>query len=270
MKRKPNLCLPFGRTILFFLTGCLALTSCISEESTPQTNCNDSDLTIAVLGQEDTQCNAADGTVTVGASGGTGAYSYKIGTRGFQSDAVFTSLAAGSYVVTVKDEGDCEATANVSILNKEGVNAEVAFTDSGCKNNEAAITITASNGIEPYQYKIGQNAFQDNNVFSNLTQGTYTVVTKDATGCEVSQQVDILSGISYATSVAPIIEKNCAISGCHNGTQSPDFRQFTNVQKNASSIKSQVVSKNMPKDGSLSQEQIDAISCWVDDGAKNN
>jgi hypothetical protein len=93
---------------------------------------------------------------------------------------------------------------------------------------------------------------------------------KDASGCEIEQTVRITSGIGYAASIAPIIQNNCAVSGCHSGTQAPDFRVFKNIQDNAAQIKVLTGNKTMPQNGTLSQSQIDMIACWVDDGAPAN
>jgi hypothetical protein len=65
---------------------------------------------------------------------------------------------------------------------------------------------------------------------------------------------------------------SCAISGCHDGSVSslPNFSNLSVIQANASMIKSRTQSGNMPKTGSLTQNQIDLIACWVDDGALDN
>lgn len=244
--------------------------ACKSEESVPQVDCNDSNLSVQVLNQTDTECSLANGSVTLVGTGGSGGYTYKIGSRSYQENPTFSELAAGNYTVTVRDGSNCEASAAVSVINNEGVNMAVSFTTAGCGENKGSITITPSNGTPPYQYKLSDDDFQDGNVFSSLPHGSYTVITKDATGCEVSQEVAILSGISYSGTVSAIIQNNCAVSGCHNGSQAPDLRSLSNIQANATSIKSAVVSKRMPLTGSLSQTEIDAIACWVDDGAPDN
>lgn len=260
-----------GWQLAFAIVGCApVLVGCESEVSTPQVDCNASDLSVQVVSQTNTACALAIGEIEVAADGGAGNYRYKIGTRSFQDGSVFSELAAGNYTVTVQDDNGCEATAAVAVINEEGVNMEVAFTHSGCEEENGVISITAANGVPPYEYKIGEAGFQAGSSFEDLARGNYVVVTKDATGCEVSEEVSLLSGISYSASVANIIETSCAVSGCHNGTQFPDLREFSNIQANAGAIKSAVVSGRMPKVGSLTQAEIDAISCWVDDGALDN
>jgi hypothetical protein len=75
---------------------------------------------------------------------------------------------------------------------------------------------------------------------------------------------------SLATDVMPIIETRCAISGCHNGTRSPDLRTKQVVIAQETSIRSQVKSGRMPKNSKLNSSQVAAIVCWVEQGALDN
>jgi uncharacterized membrane protein len=78
----------------------------------------------------------------------------------------------------------------------------------------------------------------------------------------------------FSADVNPIIQSSCAASsGCHgsgsfNGPGA--LKTFDQIKSAASSIKSAVVSKQMPLGGSLTSAQIQTISCWVDNGALNN
>jgi hypothetical protein len=78
----------------------------------------------------------------------------------------------------------------------------------------------------------------------------------------------------FSSDVSAIIQSSCATSsGCHgNGsTNGPGALTTFNQIKNAAAfIKSEVVSKRMPLGGSLTNSQIQSISCWVDNGALNN
>jgi uncharacterized membrane protein len=75
---------------------------------------------------------------------------------------------------------------------------------------------------------------------------------------------------SFANDIFPIISTNCAVSGCHKGTGLPDFTALKNIQANAAAIKAQTGSRNMPIGKSLTQDQINVIACWVNDGALDN
>ena len=75
--------------------------------------------------------------------------------------------------------------------------------------------------------------------------------------------------VSFSSVIQPIIQNNCAISGCHvPGPVRVNFEVVKQINENADEIKSRTQSLDMPRgDGSLSQEEIDQISCWVDSGA---
>lgn len=84
--------------------------------------------------------------------------------------------------------------------------------------------------------------------------------------------------VSYLEDIKPILQSKCAISGCHNGSLGAD-RDWTNFavfQENAQhgNVKNFVVNRIMPPatspNGGLSQDQINAIACWIDDDAPNN
>ena len=86
--------------------------------------------------------------------------------------------------------------------------------------------------------------------------------------------------VSYADDVWPIIDTSCANignGGCHDGGNGPDrdWTVFSNVQSHAAQIKNRITrtpgtAGYMPQIGSLSDEEIKLISCWVDQGAQNN
>lgn len=92
-----------------------------------------------------------------------------------------------------------------------------------------------------------------------------TNVEEDMTELEPNACADI----TFATTVKPIIDANCI--QCHgSGGTLPELTTHSLLQLHAGSVKSEVVSREMPKQGSLTQDEIDAIVCWVDDGALNN
>ena len=81
-------------------------------------------------------------------------------------------------------------------------------------------------------------------------------------------------GISYTQTIEPIIETNCAVSGCHvTGQQRPTLETYEQIAANADRITFRTSNGTMPPSSSgkvLTQSEIDAINCWVDDGAQEN
>lgn len=74
---------------------------------------------------------------------------------------------------------------------------------------------------------------------------------------------------TYTDEIKSIIDGTCSIEGCHNGSNSslPSLTNYDEVFARRSGIRNQVESKNMPPAGALSQELINLIACWVENGA---
>lgn len=81
-------------------------------------------------------------------------------------------------------------------------------------------------------------------------------------------------GTSFSQTVSPIIQANCAVSGCHvTGQQLPTLETYDQIASNANKIKTRTSNGTMPPStamSSLTQQQIDDIACWVDAGAPEN
>jgi hypothetical protein len=72
--------------------------------------------------------------------------------------------------------------------------------------------------------------------------------------------------VTYAT-VNPIFIASCSGSGCHSTTEKPLLvNNYAVAKLNGASIVSSVVSKKMPKGGTLTAEQIKLIQQWQTDG----
>ena len=74
--------------------------------------------------------------------------------------------------------------------------------------------------------------------------------------------------ISYQGDIKPILTANCL--GCHSGSQAPNLSAYQGVSANADRVRFQVVNGIMPQGGSLTNEEIEFIRCWIDSGALNN
>jgi hypothetical protein len=74
--------------------------------------------------------------------------------------------------------------------------------------------------------------------------------------------------ISFSKQIKPIIDTNCL--QCHNGNQFPDLRTYESIKNYSSLIKEETQTRRMPLGGSLSTSDIEAISCWINNGSLNN
>lgn len=216
-------------------------------------------------------CGASDGAVELNAAGGVAPYIFSSENLESQETGSFSGLSAGVYSFTIEDVNGCQNELQIAIENNEGVSISSETTQAGCSESNGTIEVAASGGTLPYSYKIDNGQFQSGNVFSDLSTGTYLVQVIDDAGCEFNEEVRVPSGISLNSTIVPIIQSNCAVSGCHDGSQSPNLSTKANIIDRAERIMARTGAKTMPPNGeTISQANIDEIACWVNDGALDN
>jgi gliding motility-associated-like protein len=136
-------------------------------------------------------CNQRLGLITVFASGGTLPYRFSINDGTGQTLNVFTGLAAGTYTITVEDAAGCRVTINATIgITNSSLEAKAVVTDATCRE-KGFVTIEASGGEAPYQYKIDGGSYQASGTFKDLESGTRKVTVKDNAGCEFEVSFEI-------------------------------------------------------------------------------
>ncbi|MEP6738575.1 MAG: hypothetical protein ABJA70_23815, partial [Chryseolinea sp.] len=208
------------------------------------------------------------------ADGGKEPYLFSLNDDPGQEEGVFNSLHAGYYTVKVADANGCSKSVdNVSVKASDfQVNADIE-PDKLCLGGDGQITINIEQINPPYQFKLGTGSLSINNTFSNLPTGTYGITVQDNIGCSVFLNVTVPRGqsnVSWNDVIKPIIDKSCAKSGCHDGATRIDFRVFQNAKAQAKAVKSKTQDRSMPREGTITQDEIDLIACWVDDGALLN
>jgi hypothetical protein len=220
-------------------------------------------------------CSTNDGGIEVAASGGKEPYTYLVNGEAVEAQGAIHNLSAGVYSVTVRDANFCSASVdNVTILAADFSFSTVLEANTSCLGGNGEVTIVVDSENLPYSYREGDGEFTSQNNFTGLSSGNHTFSVRDNNNCMVTLTVTVPQGntaTSWTNDILPIMEKNCAISGCHNGvSRSNDFRQYASVKMHAKDVKSKTRDRSMPFDGSLTQNQIDLIACWVDDGAPQN
>ncbi|WP_425391242.1 hypothetical protein [Ekhidna sp.] len=131
----------------------------------------------------------------------------------------------------------------------------------------------ASGGDGSFMYSLNGGSSQSANTFSNLPTGDHELTVTDGSGCTATVEVNISSTVSLSSDIMPLLQRECTFAGCHNGDNGAN-RNWTikdNVLAQADNIRTRTQSGSMPRSpGQLTQNEIDLIACWVDDGAKDN
>lgn len=122
---------------------------------------------------------AADGTIDINVSGGTGQMRYTWSDGSETED--LQSLASGSYTVTVTDENNCTATARFTVGTLSTVDINGTHVKPDCNTANGSIDITITGGSEPFSFIWSNGATTED--LSDIGPGFYTVTVADAGGC---------------------------------------------------------------------------------------
>ena len=133
-------------------------------------------------------CNGAnDGIITItGPAGGSGAYQYSINGTTWQGSGTFTNVAPAVYNVSIRDAANTACVILLgpyTITEPAALSASIASSNVTCfGGNDGTITISSpAGGYGTYQYTInGGGSWQASGTFTNLTQGSYNILMRDA------------------------------------------------------------------------------------------
>lgn len=225
---------------------------------------------------DESSCLIKNGQAEVLATGGSEPYFYSTNNLPEQRSNIFEQLSAGSYAMTVRDVDGCLDTTTFKVANFASKLSAVAFTtmDNLCFGGNGSVKIRPLNGVQPYKFSMQNQLSTTDSIFLNLNHGQYTLSVLDALQCEYRLSVTIPkgnTGVSWLSSVKSIISSACSKSGCHvSGTNRVDLTKFENVKLYSGEIRARVISRSMPFDSRLPDDQIQLLVCWVEDGAMEN
>ena len=156
--------------------------------------------------------NIPDNTVTITVNPAVvGAVTYALDGGNYQNSNVFNSVAVGNHTVQVQHTNGCIKTVSFTIEAKQPVQATAVVTPVTCNGaSTGSIAVTATGGTGTLQYAIAPNyTFGTNPVFSNLPAGNYTVLVRDAIGCELSLNEVIGQPEILAITTTTIVQELC-------------------------------------------------------------
>ncbi|NRD23691.1 T9SS type B sorting domain-containing protein [Winogradskyella litoriviva] len=159
--------------------------------SEPEFNVTKTDITCA------DEVNSGAITINVtNANGSSILYSIDGGTT-YENSNSFTGLAAGTYNIVLQYTSGtavCTTEPETIAVNSGASISGIAelTTPLTCLNNGTITVTTVSGGDAPFTYSIDGVNFQSSNVFSDLSQGTYSIIVMDANGCTaVTNEIEI-------------------------------------------------------------------------------
>lgn len=172
-------------------------------------------ITISTTVTHTTCGGCADGAAAASVSGGTVPYTYAWGTTPIQTASTATGLSVGTYSLTVTDANGCSAVASFSVSTCTLVltSAGVPATCNGA--NDGAIHAITGSGVRPFEYSIDNGiTWQPDSIFTGLTAGVYTIIARDALGCEAVHNNTVTQPSQVVVTVLPT---NASCPTCNDG-----------------------------------------------------
>lgn len=149
----------------------------------------------------------SNGSATASATGGTPTYTYQWSNG--NTTATASSLAAGSYTVTITDNKGC-TSQQTAVITQPSAALATASTSTNVLcfgNNTGAINLNASGGTTPYTYNWSNSQTTQN--ISGLTAGNYTVTVTDNRGCTTSAIYSVTQPAATLTQSGAITHADC-------------------------------------------------------------
>ncbi len=165
-------------------------------------------------------CNGDQtGKISIIGTGGMSPYQYTIDGSTYQAGNDFTTLFAGNYTVTVKDNNGCTFAQNQNLTQPTLVTtASSVVQEVSCfAGNDGKGQVIGSGGTLPYTFSINGTNFVSSNVFDGLSANTYKFWVKDANGCTKTSTVIT---VSQPTLLVPSVAtfSNALCNGSSDGT----------------------------------------------------
>jgi hypothetical protein len=150
-------------------------------------------------------CNGSTtGAISLAVTGGTGTLTYAWNDGATTQNR--TSLAAGTYSVTVTDANNCTKTQTGMVVTQPAAALSLSATavNVACYGNSTgSINLTATGGTTPYGYDWGGSISTEDR--ATLPAGNYAVTVTDAKGCTavLSKTITQPVALSLSTVVTP-------------------------------------------------------------------
>jgi hypothetical protein len=184
-------------------------------------------VTIGIITANPPSCLSNDGSLSIQITGGTPPYYYSASTGyveiSYASGFTLSNIGAGPYTINVTDAGFCQTSISTILNTPAGMTAvNVQTKNTNCSFSEGFISVSVQGGNIPYNYSLTYpdssvktvNTNIQQNLFSNLSAGTYNLSVSDSSGCTYMNDYTIYNQESFSISA----DSTSATYGQKNGT----------------------------------------------------
>ena len=269
----------FRPGLIFCLTVITIFFACSKGgDDTPANPCTGVTITVNGTTTNTSGTGNSDGSITATASGAGGlTFSLNNGTP--QASGTFSNLVAGTYTITAKTAQGCSGTGSFTVTNGDAcagktitVGGKVTNSDKCTPSGTIKVEAAGSTG---FTYRLNASGtYQNEDLFSNVAPGTYTVYAKDGAGCEKTAVVTVgaVENGPLFKAVRTLISAKC--TSCHTAGHISGIDltiDCTIVEKKTNIKTAAVTNETMPKGGpALTAAEKKTITDWIDAGGQTS
>ncbi|MGC9330538.1 MAG: two-component regulator propeller domain-containing protein [Bacteroidales bacterium] len=171
---------------------------------------------------EDVLCHGdTTGSITAGATGGTGTLSYEWTLAGepgvYSTNPSIDNLGVGDYTLVVTDDNSCMIDTTISIEEPDPLTMSFDVTPITCQGyNDGSIAAIPQGGTQPYieyLWTFEGNIVDVDSIITGCEPGWYYIDVTDAHYCEISDSVEITDPEAHT------IEINVTDMPCHGAEE---------------------------------------------------
>lgn len=155
----------------------------------------------------------SNGSASITATGGTGAYTYTWLPTGTNTAGI-TSLSAGTYTVLVEDATSNTASLTLTINQPAQLGAIVNHNNARCFGTATGtLSVAGTGGVAPYSF-FWQSLSSNAAVVPNVPSGIYSVIVTDANNCAITETVNVTEPTQI---MATVTQTNASCFGSCDG-----------------------------------------------------
>jgi gliding motility-associated-like protein len=167
----------------------------------------------------DASCLGGDGSIVLTVTGGTYPYQYAWPQIPGNIDSFANNLTGNTYTAYVVDANNCADTVTALVNESLPLNPSVLNVDSvSCfGGSDGLITVALTGGNRPYEFSINNGtSYQADSTFTGLVIGPYTILLRDALGCDTFITATIAQPTQLVFNVVSVDSANC-FGSCDGG-----------------------------------------------------
>jgi len=155
-----------------------------------------------------TTCGNSNGSIQTTVTGGTPGYTYNWSNG--NNLANLSNLLAGTYTLTLNDNGNCTIVETVVLTDKKKPDIDSVVTNAVCSKSNGSIIINIIDGTAPFTYKWNTGATSKD--LLNLSSGFYSLTVVDSIGCRDSSLILVDNGATPSLSYLEVKNSTCGLS----------------------------------------------------------